>query len=237
MLAHLKKVPRKILKKGNLVKYLIYATGEIIIVVVGIIVALYLNNWNHERSDKKLEIQYYQSLKNQLNEDLITLLDVMDYDQTHLNQFIYAERSMLLKDGNRTDTLGKIAANMVKYGDFRRKSNIYQTLVNSGEIVIIDNNSIKEKLESLEQSYLYINRLEANHETIVYSLIIPDLRQTIQFNPLQVKDPGTFFSYKFENNFDMLIILMSEKMEAYEQAKNEIISTIELIDKELLASE
>jgi len=126
---------------------------------------------------------------------------------------------------------------MVKYGDFRRKSNIYQTLVNSGEIVIIDNNSIKEKLESLEQSYLYINRLEANHETIVYSLIIPDLRQTIQFNPLQVKDPGTFFSYKFENNFDMLIILMSEKMEAYEQAKNEIISTIELIDKELLASE
>ena len=233
MLAHLKKVPRKILKKGNLVKYLVYAAGEIIIVVVGIIVALYLNNWNHERSDKKLEVQYYQSLKNQLNEDLITLLDVMDYDQTHLNQFIYAKRSMLLNDGNKTDTLGKIAVNMVKYGDFRRKSNIYQTLVNSGEIVIIDNKNIKEKLEGLEQNYLYINRLEVNHETIVYSLIIPDLLHTIQFNPLKVMDPGTFFSYKFVNNFDMLIILMSEKMEVYKHAKNEIISTLDMIDKEL----
>lgn len=232
MLAHLKKVPQKLLKGKNLVKYLTYATGEIIIVVAGIIVALYLNNWNHERSDKKLEIQYYQSLKNQLNEDLNTLIDVMAYEKRHLDQFIYAKK-LLLIDEDKTDTLGKIAANMVKYGDFRRKSNIYQTLVNSGEIVIIDNNNIKEKLENLEQNYLYINRLEDNHETIVYSLIIPDLRQTIQFNPIKVMDPGTFFSYKFVNNFDMSIILMSEKMEAYQRAKDEIISTLDMIDKEL----
>jgi len=233
MLTHLKKMREDLLKEGKLIKYLTYAAGEIIIVVTGIIVALYLNNWNHERDNNKQEIQYYQSLKNQLSEDLNTLIDVMGYDQSHLNQFVYAKKSILLNDESKIDTLGKIAMNMVKYGDFRRKSNIYQTLVNSGEIIIINNKKIKEKLESLEQDYMYINRLEENHATIVFSLIIPDLRQVIRFDPLKVEDQRAFFSYQFLNNFDALIILMAEKMEAYTQAKNEIISTIELIDKEL----
>jgi hypothetical protein len=234
MLIHLKKIRENLLKEVKLIKYLTYAAGEIIIVVVGIIVALYLNNWNHERTENKLEIQYYQSIKNQLNEDLNTIIDVMDYDQNHLNQFLYAKKLILLNVENKTDTLGKIALNMVRYADFRRKSNIYQTLVSSGEINIIKNNKIKEKLETLEQDYLYINRLEENHETIVYSQIIPDIRQVIRLDPLKIEDTGTFFSYKFLNNFDILIILIGEKMEAYKQAKNEIISIIELIDQELM---
>jgi hypothetical protein len=173
-------------------------------------------------------------VKNQLNEDLNTLIDVMDYDQRHFDQFTYAKKLIFLNAENKTDTLGKIAMSMVRYADFRRKSNIYQTLVNSGEIIIIDNKKIKEKLESLEQDYMYINRLEVNHETIVYSQIIPDLRQVIRFDPLKVEDPGTFFSHKFLNYFDILIILMGEKKEVYMKAKNEIISTIEMIDQELM---
>jgi hypothetical protein len=233
MFTYLKKTSEKLLKDGKLIKYLTYAAGEIFIVVVGIIVALYLNNLNHEKANNKMEIQYYQSLKNQLTEDLNTLIDVMDYDQHHFDQFVYAKKISSLNIENKTDTLGKIAMNMVRYGDFRRKSNIYQTMVNSGEIIIINNKKIKEKLESLEQDYLYINRLEENHETIVYSQIIPDLRQMVRFDPLRVEDTGTFYSYKFLNYFDILIILMSEKREVYEQARNEIISTIKLIDQEL----
>jgi hypothetical protein len=228
-----KRTKEKLPKEGTLLRYLTYAAGEIIIVVAGIIVALYLNNWNHGRADDKLEIQYYQSVKKQLNDDLITLVDVMDYDQTHLNQFIYAKKVVLLEGKKGTDTLGKIAMNMVRYADFRRKSNIYQTLVNSGQIVILKNKKIREKLENLEQDYMYINRLEENHSTIVFTQIIPDLRQVIRFNILKVEDPGTFLSYRFLNYFDILIILMDEKMEAYREAKNEIISTVGLIDLEL----
>jgi len=233
MWTYLKKTGKNLLKEGKLVKYLTYAAGEIIIVVAGIIIALFLNNRNHERANDKLEIQYYHSLKNQLNEDLNTLIDVMDYDQRHLNQFKFAQKSILVNDQKMIDTLGKIAMNMVRYADFRRKSNIYQTLVNSGEIIIIRNNKIKEKLESLEQDYMYINRLEENHETIVYSQILPVLTQVIRFDPLTVEDTGTFFSYRFLNNFDALIILMTEKREVYQQAKNEITTTIEMINKEL----
>jgi hypothetical protein len=162
MLSYLRKIRSKLVIEGNVLKYLTYAFGEIIIVVIGILLALYLNNWNQERTEKKMELHYYQSIKIQLNEDLTTLNGEIEYNQNFLNQFSYGKKLILLNDKSKTDTLGKIALNMVRFSDFRRKSNIYQTLINSGEIIIINNTKITEKLESLEENYSYINRLEEN---------------------------------------------------------------------------
>ena len=234
MLNFLKKPLEKFLKEGNLKKYLTYALGEIIIVVVGILLALYLNNWNQKRTNNKQEIQFYQRMKDQLNEDLNTLIGEMDYNQNYLDQFSYAKKLISLNDENKTDTLGKIVLHMFRYSDFRRKSNVYQTLVNSGEIILINNYKITESLQSLEENYNYINRLEENHATIIISQIIPAIKQVIQFDPLKVEDPVILFSYKFQNNFDMLIGLMIEKSQAYKQAIDEINSILKLVDQELM---
>lgn len=233
MLNYLKKIRSKLVKEGNMLKYLTYAFGEIIIVVIGILLALYLNNWNQERTDKEMELHYYQSIKIQLNDDLATLNGEIEYNQNFLHQFAYAKELILLNDKSKTDTLGKIALNMVRFSDFRRKSNIYQTLINSGEIVIINNTKITEKLESLEENYTYINRLEENHASIIITQIIPEIKQVIQFDPLKIMEMNSFYSFKFQNSLDILTVLMTEKMDAYKQAQSEIISTIELIDLEL----
>jgi hypothetical protein len=233
MLNYFKEVRNKLVKEGNLRKYIAYAIGEIVIVVAGILLALYLNNWNQERTDKKLEIQYYQSMNNQLKEDLNIILGEINYNQNYLNQFYYAKNLIIMNDKSKIDTLGNIAINMVRFSDFRRKSNIYQTLINSGEIIKINNYKINERLQSLEETYTYINRLEENHSSIILSQIIPDIRQRIQFDPLKVENPESVFEYQFQNNFDILIILMLEKSEIYKRAKDEISSIIDLIDKEL----
>jgi len=233
MLYYFKEVRNKLVKEGNLRKYIAYAIGEIVIVVAGILLALYLNNWNQERTDKKLEIQYYQSMNNQLQEDLNIILGEINYNQNYLNQFYYAKNLILMNDESMIDTLGNIAINMVRFSDFRRKSNIYQTLINSGEIIKINNYRITERLQSLEETYTYINRLEENHSSINLSQIIPDIRQRIQFDPLKVENPESVFEYQFQNNFDILIILMLEKSEIYKRAKDEISSIIDLIDQEL----
>ena len=233
MLNYFKEVRNKLVKEGNLRKYIAYAIGEIVIVVAGILLALYLNNWNQERTDKKLEIQYYQSMNNQLKEDLNIILGEINYNQNYLNQFFYAKNLILLNDKSKIDTLGNIAVNMVRFSDFRRKSNIYQTLINSGEIIKINNYRITERLQSLEETYTYINRLEENHSSIILSQIIPDIRQRIQFDPLKVENPESLFEYQFQNNFEILIILMLEKSEIYKRAKEEISSIIDLIDQEL----
>jgi hypothetical protein len=233
MLSYLRKIRNKLIEEGKLTRYLAYAFGEIIIVVIGILLALYLNNWNQNRADNKLEIQYYQSIKYQLKEDSIILTGEMYYNQTFYSQFTYACNLIRSDAYNEIDTLGKIAFNMLRYSDFRRKSNIYQTLINSGEIIVLKNNNITEKLQSLEEIYLYINRLEENHSTIILSQIIPDIKETLQFDPIKVVKSEILFSYKFKNNFDILTGLMNEKLEAYMQAEDMIETIIGLIDKDL----
>ena len=233
MLLKLKEIRKKLLEEGKLTKYLTYAFGEIVIVSIGILLALYLNNWNQNRAENKLEIQYYQSIKNQLKEDLNILTGEIYYNQAYYSQFSYASNLIRSDAKTEIDTLGKIAFNMLRYSDFRRKSNIYQTLINSGEVIVLKNNNIIEKLQSLEEMYLYINRLEETHSTVIISQIIPEIKETLQVDPIKVVRPEFIFSYKFKNNFDLLTGLMKEKLDAYKQAENLIETIIDLIEKEL----
>ena len=55
----------------NTKNYLRYAVGEILLVVVGILIALQVNNWNEERklklSEKKVLLSFYNEVSNNLN--------------------------------------------------------------------------------------------------------------------------------------------------------------------------
>ena len=51
------------LSENKLSKYLIYAVGEIILVVIGILIALQVNNWNENRKNDKVEESYLISIK------------------------------------------------------------------------------------------------------------------------------------------------------------------------------
>ena len=136
MIHYLRKIRRNLLGEGKFKKYLFYATGEVFLVVVGILIALQLNNWNQKRINRKLEILYYKSMKDQLNEDKGELVNTITYNQNYLDQFNYAKNILIVGDRTRMDTLGKIALGLTSFSDFRRKSNVYQkticlTLTNS----------------------------------------------------------------------------------------------------------
>ena len=53
-------------------KYMRYAVGEIVLVVIGILIALQINNWNEERKQKQKEIVNLIAIKEDLEHDLKT---------------------------------------------------------------------------------------------------------------------------------------------------------------------
>ena len=65
MIKIFRQIRQTLVISGNSVKYLKYAIGEIILVVIGILIALQINNWNQERLDDKME----QVLLNQWLQD------------------------------------------------------------------------------------------------------------------------------------------------------------------------
>lgn len=64
-----RQIRHQLLSENKFSRYLIYAIGEIVLVVIGILIALQINNWNNQRILDKNEIKSYKNIKQQLLED------------------------------------------------------------------------------------------------------------------------------------------------------------------------
>ena len=62
MIKFFRHIRRHLLSESKFSKYLIYAIGEIILVVIGILIALQFNNWNESRKENILAKNYYKRL-------------------------------------------------------------------------------------------------------------------------------------------------------------------------------
>lgn len=67
MIKFFRKIRQKLLTENKLSKYLLYAIGEIVLVMIGILMALQVNNWNEYKKDRKVENKLLIELKENLN--------------------------------------------------------------------------------------------------------------------------------------------------------------------------
>jgi len=70
MIKFFRKIRQNLLSENKFSKYLIYAIGEIFLVVVGILIALQINNWNEERKAIAREKLFLNEFKTSINKDL-----------------------------------------------------------------------------------------------------------------------------------------------------------------------
>lgn len=84
MLKFFRHIRQKLVQEGHLSKYLIYALGEIILVVVGIIIALQINIWNEQRKDYNQIEKNAKSLAEDIRDD-IEMIKVIKYTAEQIN--------------------------------------------------------------------------------------------------------------------------------------------------------
>jgi hypothetical protein len=70
MIKFFRKIRQSLLSEGKTGKYLKYAIGEIVLVVIGILIALQINNWNDQRKLKQQEQTYYCKISEDLKTDI-----------------------------------------------------------------------------------------------------------------------------------------------------------------------
>ena len=81
MIKFFRNIRQSLLQDGKTSKYFKYAIGEIILVVIGILIALQINNWNQIKQNHKKEKLYLTEIVTNLKQDSIRLKEVLEYNE------------------------------------------------------------------------------------------------------------------------------------------------------------
>ena len=163
--------------------YLVYAIGEILLVVIGILIAVQVNNWNQQRIRASKEVQILKDIRNEfeLNEKKIS-----DKQNSRMSITPRIEAYILSIARGKSDiqSFNAFHENEFMFGMTNPSVGVTDALISSSEITIIRNDSLKyllagwkNQLENLyeNEQILWNSGLEFIGS---YSNKIPDARYT-----------------------------------------------------------
>lgn len=153
MLKFFRKIRQNTLSEGKTGKYLKYAIGEIILVVVGILIALQINNWNDNRKAEKIELTYLIRLKNDLAKDTVYLKNKMQYlkgERAKIYEFVHK-----LYNVQKTEEEFKQLYFLQSYvtESLVMQTSTYEELKNTGLTNIFQNDSLKIEILDFYREY------------------------------------------------------------------------------------
>tara|TARA_R110001606_G_scaffold186732_4_gene334264 strand:- start:2014 stop:2739 length:726 start_codon:yes stop_codon:yes gene_type:complete len=154
MIKFFRKIRQSLLSEGKTGKYLKYAIGEIILVVIGILIALSINNWNENRKERYAEIEILKELNENLNQDIVNLETRISVN----TEYITANKKVLSHLEKRTmltDSLKRQYALLGAFSTFRPITAGYVNLKSKG-VDIIQNKELRNAITTLyDYQYFY----------------------------------------------------------------------------------
>lgn len=220
---------QNMLQEGRLSRYVIYALGEILLVMIGILLAFQVDKWNDERLNRIEELKYYNNFKRDLEQYRYGVSGQIDYNGSHLEMFKYALKISLSGDLANQDTLIGTIPYLFNYSDFDQNGKIYETLINSGDVKLLTNEKIIKGIRNLEWRFQYINRMENIHWDIILDYVSSWAQSNIKFAQLETVNANTLYTYEFQNMLVLLQRVMEEKEVIYKAAVEEI----DILDQEI----
>jgi len=244
MLKFFRKIRQQLVTDNNLKKYLIYALGEIVLVVIGILIALSINNWNQANKNNRVQKVYLEQIKNELeaNGNLMEGLVLKRFERkmAGLRQAkSYAKNTFTPKDTmaflNEVG-YGAVFGNGINF----LNSSVFEELKNTGNIHLISNDSLKKDIfdyqdevskqiinvRNFTTDYLsYTNSLRVFYHQNPDSIAIEDKNFMLE----KLKSEKTIFLSNNEINYANEVHKMVKSLNA---RTNALISRIELeLDK------
>lgn len=245
MIKFFRKIRQRLLSENRFTKYFIYALGEIVLVVIGILIALSINNWNELRKENETVKSSLEAMKSNINGDITDLKKQKDYN---------IELRKGLSFALKINALPKYANQpLIKYadsiGDITQTRQFFPTTI---ALRSLESNSHFQfiKDENLKESiYRYYDELEYFSDVTENNVLFSDNRmEEFVFDQMEISSywPGSN-PYKtkslnselnntnvFRNSNLFENILIGRRLRAggeIERSENAILSSQNLIEK------
>ncbi|PJC07011.1 MAG: hypothetical protein CO068_08320 [Flavobacteriaceae bacterium CG_4_9_14_0_8_um_filter_34_30] len=254
MIKFFRKIRQNLLSEGKTGKYIKYAIGEIILVVIGILIALYLNNQQEEYKIQKQQQNYLKQIKVETLSNLNLL--AIEKDELALKVENGYKLINIMKSDSQVYSLSEYEISQMLY-EFQRRDNVFfyengalNQIIFSGGLKDINNDSIRVLLASLEGKLSEV-RLQENQVIKAQENLADFFYQNGDFRSLaddmgfskivgldnsanKKGNKNLLLSKKYENYvFQFVAYGTSLKNNEYLNFENELKSLIGLINEEL----
>ncbi len=208
MIKFFRKIRQKLLTENKFSKYLLYAIGEIILVVIGILIALQINNSNELNKQRTKEVLFLKNLKSDLIFEESELERYTGIRESIVNSAQVALEHFNGKPVKNVQMFNYHTFNVGIWQEFQRNNNTFLELINSGNLTIISNDSIKNGLLNLDLIYKTIisNREHLRNDLEQY--FYNPWFETVDLDPLA----QSFVFYTNNGEFDKNIELSREEL-------------------------
>lgn len=154
MILFFRKFRQKTLNISRFGKYLLYAIGEIILVVIGILIALQINNWNEERKSKIKEYTYLEGIKVDLESDVEYI------------KYLLPQNKIRIQDYSRLDSIVQLNSDKIFEIEFAEifllseqintlypRVGSYSSLISENSAGLISNKELLQRIKFIYENY------------------------------------------------------------------------------------
>lgn len=197
------------LVSGKTKSYIIYAFGEIVLIVIGILIAWKINSINEVRKNKIVELKIYQSLNEELNNNL-KLLDssIVGYAQNiqTLQNTIKIIRS---EDQELTEEIKEVIIN-VNYKPTKLQSAAINSVSSTNKFEFIESDLLRDLIAAYPNELNSFEKQEAKIENIVVNRLQPAIESYVSLiDILLIRDLKYNTSQSFSETSDYTKLLNS----------------------------
>ena len=191
MIKFFRKIRQNLLSESKFGKYLTYAIGEIILVVIGILIALSINNWNEVRKNRNFEKEILEQIRANLSKDKLRLESIR-----HNFKKAMKSTDKVLKSewtANEKDSVKYWLSDIVRFDRFQPLTNAFEVAKSKG-LDLISNKQLRfdigayyddeiirvvKAIEDIEETFkedwIYILRKDANNFKFGQYVILKDV--------------------------------------------------------------
>ena len=130
MIKFFRKIRKNLVSENRLTRYLLYAIGEIVLVVIGILIALQINNWNEDNKGKAFEREMLSQIQDNLKKDKAKLIEI---NASFTKAIASADKILAIgPEDHIPDSLRYWLAYFIQFERFQPITNSYEALKSRG---------------------------------------------------------------------------------------------------------
>ena len=173
MINLLRKIRRNTMTENKPDLYLVYAIGEVVLVVIGILIALQIDNWNENKRIRNIEQQYLLALKEEFNYNKIELASVVNLNTKYtdyalkISDHTGPENPEIAEKEFEDMAMGAFSAEV----HYNPNQGVLDEVISSGKLGIFNNDDLKFALSSWSAVFNKALWQERTHETLRVQIV------------------------------------------------------------------